>query len=59
MCLKTQRMQRIRQFDFLPQQSIANEHNILIIINEVEKKTMNLQILGKNSHIKPALKQSK
>ena len=31
-------MQRIRQFDFLPQQSITNEHNILIIINEVEKK---------------------
>ena len=37
-CLKTQRMQRIRQFDFLPQKSIANEHNTLIIINEIEKK---------------------
>ena len=56
-CLKTQRMQRIRQFDFL--QSIANEHNTLIIINEIEKKTMNIQILEKNSHIKPEIKQSK
>ena len=52
-------MQRIRQFDFLPQKSIANEHNTLIIINEIEKKTMNMQILQKNCHIKPAIKQSK
>ena len=50
-------MQRIRQFDFL--QSIANEHNTLIIINEIEKKTMNIQILEKNSYIKPEIKQSK
>ena len=33
-------MQRIRQFDFLPQKSIANEHNTLIIINEIEKKKL-------------------
>ena len=44
-------MQRIRQFDFLPQQSITNEHNILIIINDVEKKNNEHSNLRKNSKI--------